>query len=355
MIPVSIDIEQPGQLLAYLRASGRVGPSEQIAMRTLAGGVSNRTVLVARPSGEAWVIKQALPKLRVKVDWLSDPARIHKEALGLYWLAKLIEPESSGAGVPGAITQLVFEDHQYHLLAMQAVPQPHENLKDLLLAGKIEPDYLRQFAALLGEIHRQGYLRRAEVAPVFHDRSFFESLRLEPFYEYAAARVPAAARFMTQLLESTRAIRLTVVHGDYSPKNLLVHQGRVVLLDHEVIHFGDPAFDVGFAFAHLLSKAHHLLPQRDGFANGTRACWQTYMRTLGDVPWSDGLEPLAVQHTLACLLARVAGRSTLEYLSPAERVSQQKAVVSLMAAPPRTIDGLINGFLEGIGTQHAQD
>jgi 5-methylthioribose kinase len=65
----------------------------------LAGGVSNRTVLVERTaSGEGWVVKQALPKLRVATEWLSDPERIHQEALGLRWLSELAPP--------GAITPL---------------------------------------------------------------------------------------------------------------------------------------------------------------------------------------------------------------------------------------------------------
>src|SRR3954453_16273460 len=74
-----LDIENPSSFLAYLRESGRIRPDESPPSRTLAGGVSNKTVLVERPSGESWVIKQALPKLRVAVDWFSDPRRIERE------------------------------------------------------------------------------------------------------------------------------------------------------------------------------------------------------------------------------------------------------------------------------------
>ncbi len=177
-----LDIEQPDALLAYLRASGRIGADETPAIQVLAGGVSNRTVLVERPSGEAWVIKQALAKLRVQVDWFSPPERIHREALGLRWLARLAPP--------GTTTPLVFEDHEHHLLAMAAVPRPHANWKTLLLAGHLERDHVEQFARLLGTVHRVGHERRAEVEPVFADRGYFESLRLEPYYGYAATRVP---------------------------------------------------------------------------------------------------------------------------------------------------------------------
>src|SRR5262249_34295871 len=156
------------------------------------------------------------------------------------------------------VPALVFEDRTHHVLAMTAVPRPHDNWKTLLLAGQINPEQVCQFGRLLGTIHRRSYERRAELERVFDDRSFFESLRVEPYYQYSAAQCPAAAVFLANLIAATRKRRLALVHGDYSPKNILVHASRLVLLDHEVIHFGDPAFDVGFALTHLLSKAHHV-------------------------------------------------------------------------------------------------
>src|SRR5688572_6026776 len=139
-----LDIEQHDQLLAYSRATNRIAAGESPQIRTLAGGVSNRTVLVKRDTGEAWVLKQALAKLRVKVDWFSDPSRVHREALGLQWLEKLAPP--------GTITPLVFEDEKHHLLAMQAVPEPHENWKTMLLRGEVHTDQVDQFAKLLQTI-----------------------------------------------------------------------------------------------------------------------------------------------------------------------------------------------------------
>src|SRR5205085_10022401 len=133
----------------------------------------------------------------------------------------------------------------------------------------------------------------------------------------------------------TRARRLTLVHGDYSPKNILVREGRLILLDHEVIHWGEPAFDLGFAMTHLLSKAHHLPQHRAAFADATRQFWRSYCEALGDaVPWRADLEPHAVRHTLGCLLARVAGRSPLEYLGEDERRRQRDVVLSLTGQPP---------------------
>jgi 5-methylthioribose kinase len=335
-VPQTLDIEQPAQLVAYLERSGHIDPGEPIITRVLAGGVSNRTVLVERPGGEAWVLKQALAKLRVAVDWYSSPERIHREAQGLRWLAQLAPPATT---VP-----LIFEDQRQHILAMSAVPQPHDNWKTLLLRGDLELDHIAQFSRLLATIHR-GATGRADVAETFDDRSFFESLRIEPYYVYTAAQLPDAGPFYAELIAATRARRLTLVHGDYSPKNMLVHHDRLVLLDHEVIHFGDPAFDLGFALTHLLSKAHHSPGLRAAFAGAARYFWRIYGETLGEVVWRADLDGWAVRHTLGCLLARVAGRSPLEYLDAAERARQQAAVVTLMPHPPETVDELVAQFI----------
>ena len=328
----ALDIERHDELVRYLRASGRIGADEQPAVRTLGGGVSNRTVLLERAGGEQWVLKQALEKLRVQADWFCSPERIHREALGLHWLERLAPP--------GTITRFVFEDRREHVLAMEAVPQPHENWKTMLLAGDVRPAHVERFATLLGSIHRNALPHRRSLRRTFGDRTFFEQLRLEPYYAYTGSQVARAAPFLADLVGETRAHRETLVHGDYSPKNVLVQGDRMVLVDHEVIHFGDPAFDLGFSLAHLLSKAHHLPERRDAFAVAARLYWTTY---------ADGheaaLEPRAVRHTLACLLARVAGRSPLEYLDEEERERQQRAVLALIAAPPQRVPALVDGFV----------
>lgn len=315
-----IDIERHDQLIAYLRATGRIAFDETPVCRTLAGGVSNRTVCVERPGGEGWVLKQALAKLRVKVDWFSDPARIHREALGLEHLARLAPP--------GTITPLVFEDESQHLLAMQAVPQPHENWKTMLLAGGLEMHHVEQFAALLGTLHRRAVEQATPLRAIFDDRSFFESLRLEPYYLYAAEQVPEASGFLNQLIADARARRLTLVHGDYSPKNILVRDGRLILLDHEVIHWGDGTFDIGFAMTHLLSKARHLRDPR--FRDAAHLFWSRYLATSSAGEWDPAIELMSSRHTLGCMLARVAGRSPLEYLDDAERADQRDVVIRAM-------------------------
>jgi 5-methylthioribose kinase len=339
---MSVDIEDNGQLLDYLRATKRIGAQETPVIRRLQGGVSNKTVLLLRPEGPAWVLKQALSKLRVKSDWFSDPSRIRIEADALRFLLDIVPA--------GAITPLVFEDAEQNILAMEAVPEPHENWKERLLSGQIELPLIQEFGRMLGLIHRRSYFKSSELRTKFADRTFFHTLRLEPYYEYSAAVMPAAKPFLCALVADTLSRQETFVHGDFSPKNVLIYQHRLVLLDHEVAHFGDPAFDIGFSLTHLLSKAHHLPNSRFVLVDSVLHYWETYSELVRDLDWSAGLERRATRHAAACLLARAVGRSPLEYLDQSERTRQTRAALHLIETCPASLSQLVELFVRGIAS-----
>lgn len=333
---IALNIEDPTELLSYLRRNGRLKGDESVVCTPLSGGVSNRTVRVGFSGGGGWVLKQALPKLRVREDWFSDPARVHQEAAALRVTRELAPA--------GSVPRLVFEDPEHHLLAIEAIAEPHENWKQRLLRGLVERAHIEQFARWLGQVHRRSGEQCPALEPLLGPRTFFETLRLEPYYAFAASRNPALQGFMAQLIADTRAARLCLVHGDYSPKNVLIHQGRLIVLDYEVAHLGDPAFDLGFALTHLLSKAHHLAHCRAGFLEGAGLFWKVYQTASGHWGADPGLEARAVRHTLGCLLARVDGRSPLEYLRPNERDRQRAVVAQLAAEPPSCLLELIASF-----------
>ena len=333
-----INIEDPAALLRYLREQGLIGANETPALRILAGGVSNRTVLVQRQNGVDWVLKQALAKLRVAVDWFSAPERIQREAAGLRWLGQII---------PGHVPQFVFADERQHLLGMSAVPQPHQNWKVALLAGKTSIEQARDFGRLLATIH-SAVDRLPTLRDEFADRRFFEELRLEPYYSYTASQVPQAREFLEQLIEDTRARRLALVHGDYSPKNVLVTRGKLILLDFEVIHFGDPAFDIGFSFAHLLAKAYYLPACRENFLRMARGYWRAYGASATP-QLREAVARQAPRHALACFLARMAGRSPLEYLDHGQRDKLKAIALGLMHQEMVDMHTLIDLYEERLG------
>jgi len=338
---MELDIEDFPALEEYLRRNRHVSPGEMVAFQRLSGGISNKTVRVAWQDGPVWILKQALAKLRVSADWFSSPERIRVEANGLRWLNRLAPA--------GATPAFLWEDSDNHLMAMESVPAGHENWKSLLLAGQIKPELFAQFGILLGTIHRRSSEALIDVRVVFEATIYFESLRLQPYYVYTADAILAAAPFFRALVQETRQHKLSLVHGDFSPKNTLIYQGRLIILDYEVVHFGDPAFDAGFALAHFLSKAHHLRSNRVRLANSTAVFWQSYASEISSVPWADALEARVVRQALGCLLARVAGKSPLEYLTKTELLRQGKVVLSMMNAPPNSVRTLIDEFIGKIG------
>lgn len=335
-----MEIDRLDQLKMYLRSTGRIAPNEDPDVEKLPGGVSNRTMLVERPSGERWVLKQALEELRVPVEWTCSPERIYLETLGLRWLEDL----APAGMVPG----FLFEDREHYLLAMEAIPEEYENWKAMLLEGQLRFEQIDAFARLIATIHCRGYERATELAADFGDWTYFEALRLEPYYGFASTKVEEAQPFLEELIHRTRQRRITLVHGDYSPKNILVHGNDLVLLDHEVIHFGDPAFDLGFSMTHLLSKWHHVRDHRDEFVRAAERYWKEYYRRVGTAEWADHLENSVIEHVLGCLIARVAGKSRLEYLDEEERLRQQETVVALINDRPSDVPQLIRQFCHEI-------
>ena len=182
---MELDIEDFDALRCYL--ARHVGRGEPVSFKKLLGGVSNRVVQVTWADGRGWVVKQALAKLRVTVDWFSSPERILVEAKALRWLNRLAPP--------GTTPSFIFEDTANHLMAMEAIPEDHENWKSVLLSGRIIADHFEQFGFLLGTIHRKSAESGPEVWRAFANTVHFESLRLDPYYRYTAEQSTAQPIF----------------------------------------------------------------------------------------------------------------------------------------------------------------
>lgn len=320
-------------MLNYLRDGERMGENTKVRISQLSGGVSNRTVLLEFDDGSSWVMKQALEKLRVDEDWFCSPERIFYEAEAMRWLHRY---------VPGNTPELVFEDRSEYILAMEAVQPPFENLKTLLINSQPKSEYFTSAGKLLGQIHLQGSKEENCIPELFNNVHFFHSLRIEPYYLETLKQVEDTGGFYKTLIDDTNKDRFTIVHGDYSPKNLLVKNGKLILLDHEVTHFGDGTFDLGFFMAHLLSKANHLPDHRRELLTGTTQFFQAYNEVVNGL--NKSREQRAVRHTIGCLLARVCGLSPLEYLSQGQRRTQKALALQLMKDIPRSVNKMVSKF-----------
>jgi 5-methylthioribose kinase len=291
----------------------------------LSGGVSNTVLLVSAGSGR-FVLKQSLPKLRVEQHWVSDMARIWREASALEALAPHLPA--------GSIPQVLFRDDENYLFAMTAAPAGCESWKAVLLRGECDANVAEQIGAITAAIMRFGY-RNPAVEQQFADLTVFIQLRLDPYYRTVAARNPDLAGFFLALVDSYPSHCCTLVHGDWSPKNFLTGQGNVMAIDFEAIHFGDPAFDAAFLLNHLLLKSF-LLPHRaPEFEKLAQAFWRRL--TAGMPPVAD-FERRTIQHLGALALSRLDGKSPAEYLRDAGMKQQIREFArGLILTPPASV------------------
>lgn len=308
----------------YLRARGFDAAGARIA--ELGGGVSN-TVLLVETGARRFILKQALGKLRVQDDWFSNRERIFRESAALCWAA---------ASLPaGSVPEILFEDRENFLFAMTAAPAQARTWKSLLLEGEFDLRIAERIAGMLATIARTSWLDAASES-LFGDQSVFDQLRLDPYYRTTAARHPDLALHFDRIIEESSARRVSLVHGDWSPKNFLVSAGAAMAIDFEVVHFGDPAFDSAFLLNHLVLKTFYR-PQWSGELRRLALhFWDAYRAGLpSDAGW---MESATLAHLGCLLLARIDGKSPAEYVTEAALREQIRGFArQLILTPPSRI------------------
>jgi 5-methylthioribose kinase len=310
----------------YLRDTGRVAPDEPLRVSELAGGVSNLVLLVERqPPGEALVIKQARAQLRTQQVWFSSIERIWREADVLAACGELLARAAAGQSVDATlrvdVPRTVFEDRDHYLFAMTAAPRPHVVWKAELLAGRGDERVAAACGRLLAALHG-GSWGDERLAKQFADRTLFDELRVDPYYRTLAAARPEACEAVGRLVESLACPGRSLVHGDFSPKNLLVAGESLTLVDFETGHWGDPAFDLGFFLSHLVLKAAYRLPRHEPLLELTETFRRAYDAAMIDRIGRAELAELwrrGAQNFAGCAWARLDGKSPVDYLSDEER------------------------------------
>lgn len=318
-------------VIDYLTERGLVDRGESFAVRELGGGVSNIVLLLEWPD-RRWVIKQSLGKLRVQDDWRSERSRIYREAESI----QALRPVLGEATLP----EVIFVDRENFLFVMTAAPAGSVSWKESLLAGQVDLAVARQAGTLLAKMINASRAN-PELHKKFEDRTVFDQLRIDPYYRTTAKRHPDVRAAIVQLMANSWNVQAALVHGDYSPKNMLVRDGNIFLIDFEVIHLGDPAFDAAFLLNHLFLKALH----RPEFASQYFGAVREFWKGLGaELPggMSRGFEALTIRHLGALMLARIDGKSPVEYIRDEETRERVRAVAKrILREQPQTVEGVI--------------
>jgi enolase len=307
----------------YLRERNHLDPQETVRVSELSGGVSNQVLLVERSRGDRFVLKQAREQLRVQQEWKCDVKRIWREMDVLRICGEVLAKvgQASPPAIQVSVPEILFEDRENYCYAMTAAPEGHRTWKEQLLSGLTDPHIADCAGQLLGTLHAATW-QNQRVAEMLDDRSYFEALRVDPYYRRVATVRPELRSDVDQLIEYLRLHRWCLVHGDFSPKNLLISDRKVVLIDFEVGHYGDPAFDIGFFLTHLVLKGIRAGRNYGELLYLIRRWWTAYCDCLATVAGANllGVQRRASLNLAACLWARLDGKSPVDYLSNSERV-----------------------------------
>ena len=288
------------------------------SIEPLSGGVSALVFKISTPD-QSFIIKQACKQLRVKDLWLSDPARIDREFLFLSAF-KALAPK-------GYLTEPLWHDTQNHVLAMSFAPAPATPWKIELLEQKSNPIRAQQAACILAAIHHEGASLK-KTFPGLLDKTIFQQLRIEPFYERLALKFPEYATRINYMRNALLTENATLCHGDFSPKNLLLHPEGMTLVDHETAHFGDYTMDLGLFLAHLVLKCLYSKLNRPLYAELIRTFLNAYQRDAG--PLDFNTQQSIFGHLGVVLLTRVSGTSQVDYLNDAQKLEAKVLAQALL-------------------------
>ena len=289
--------------LALLRRDGVVRTSDA-RLTPLSGGVSCEIHLV-EDGAERFVAKRALAKLRVKADWFADVSRNRHEWEYIRYVARFL---------PDSVPVLRHCSTTDNYFTMEYLNGRFLNWKQLLLAGQVNAAHARHAGNVLAQIHRHSAGDTAAMR-LFDTTPVFFQLRIEPFLLTTGAKHPALRPFFEVEAARLAAVRECLVHGDFSPKNILINGDRLVVLDCEVAWFGDPAFDLAFLMNHLCLKALRHAPREVGVRPMLGEFWSAYQA----VRPSPEIESRVGRLLLMLMLARVEGKSPVEYLDAARQ------------------------------------
>lgn len=314
------------ELAAWLTRAGLVENSDDMIAEPLTGGVAS-DIWRVQAGGRTFAVKRALEKLRVARDWRAPVSRNGNE---VGWLLE------AASIVPDAVPHILAHDAAVGAFAMDYLkPEDHPVWKAELRAGRADPAFAAAVGRAIAAIH-SATANSNEIAARFDTDPIFHSIRLEPYLEATAEAHPDLAPQLMALSRDTLATKIALVHGDVSPKNILVGPKGPVFLDAECAWYGDPAFDLAFCLNHMLLKCLWVPASRAAYLASFDALASAYLDAADWEPRTK-IEARAARLLPGLFLARVDGKSPAEYVTTEEDRDRVRRVARPLIANPPTI------------------
>lgn len=310
-------------IASALRRMGLLDAGPCPPLTPLTGGVSSDIWRVDLASGPA-CIKRALEQLRVSAEWHAPVERNRYELQWMVHAARI---------VPEAVPQILGADEELGMFVMRYLePGEYPLWKQQLRAAIANRASAAEVGARIARIHA-ATAGDQEVAARFDTDDTFFAIRLDPYLLATARAHPELAAALEELVETTAGEKRALVHGDVSPKNLLMGPAGPVFLDAECAWYGDPAFDLAFCLNHLLLKCLWVPAAGAAFLGCYRALAAAHLER---VDWEDprGFEARAARLLPGLLLARVDGKSPVEYLSDEDDKEKVRRVATRLLKRP---------------------
>lgn len=381
---LALDKLDSAEVGSYLAAQGVLDSATVVTVEALGGGVSNIVLRVTTPT-QCLVLKQALPELRVEAYWPSRIDRALREAEAL----RIVAGHLPGGVVP----EVHFIDEENFIYGMSCAPASATLWKEDLLAGTVEVPVAVAAGRLLAQMHA---IQEPAVRQRFIDDEVFWQLRVDPYYNTTAEKHPSIRPVVEHAIAQMKKRKTALVHGDYSPKNMFVlreeahsrsvfstvarglaprsglgvggakkmdsrlrgndgvsappdslagenggiRTNPILLLDFEVVHWGDPAFDLAFCLNHLLIKSIVNSHIQEAYFQSVTALMAGYNETLPEVDWAELQAETRLQ--LGCLmLARIDGKSPVEYITDEPtKESVRRVSFFILHERPATMDDI---------------
>ncbi|MDR1533817.1 MAG: phosphotransferase [Planctomycetota bacterium] len=298
-----IDLSDRKVLERYLLDKGLIDPAAGYSLTYCGGGVSC-TVALVQAGDKATIVKQALAKLKVREDWLCDPNRMGIEMKSNAVYHRLV-PDSAPA--------VYFHDPDNHVFGREAAPERSTMWKNDLLGGLLDFVVAEKAIRALSVVHN-ACAGDGRTRADFADKAIFHDLRISPYLKFVMGKNRALAPFAEPVVDALMNGSITLVHGDFSPKNIMVDNRRIYILDFEVAHYGHPAFDLAFFSNHFLLKAVKNRRWAASYLDMLRFMLDIYYAEMGFMDRAE-LEGLYVRLLALLFIARVDGKSPAEYIT----------------------------------------